>query len=46
MSLLEYALKTNQMDLAARLLVYGMMKAHIKLHEEKQRRAKRQSKRS
>ena len=44
MSLLEYALKSNRMDLAARLLVYGMLKARLKLHEERQRRAKRQSK--
>ena len=46
MNPLEYAIKTNQMDLAARLLVYGMLKATIKLYEEEQRRTKRQSKRS
>ena len=46
MNPLEYAIKTNQMDLAARLLVYGMLKATLKLHEEEQRRAKRQPERS
>ena len=45
MSLLEYALKNNRMDLAAHILVYGLLKAAIK-YNGKKRRTKRQPERS
>jgi len=45
MTLLEYALKNNRMDLAAHILVYGLLKAAIKYNGTK-RRTRRQPERS
>ena len=45
MKLLKYALENNRMDLAAHVLVYGLVKAKIE-ENGKKRRPKGQSKRS
>ncbi len=46
MKLLEYALEQQNYDLAARVLVYGLLKVMVNRLEEEKRRPKRQPKRS
>jgi len=45
MSLLEYAIRHKHWELAAHILVYGLLKARIEYYGKK-RRTKRQPKRS
>jgi hypothetical protein len=47
MKLLKFALEQQNYDLAARVLVYGLLKAMVKqIEEEKNRRPKRQPERT